>query len=328
MRVIGLVVTLVISVALNPLAPEAQPQGKLPLVGVLEPGRQQSPAARCRPAFEQSLRDLGYVQGRTVRLAYRFGEDRADRLPALAAELVQLAPDVIWLHSTPAALATKQATTTIPIVVAVSSSLVERGLVASLARPGGNLTGLDLRVADLVTKQLEVLKEAVPTISRVAVLNESAFPFKQDMRLDLERASRALGVQIQHVETDAPAAFEAAFATMIRGRAEALLIINTAFLADHRQRLLDLALRHRLPTVSYGRSFADAGSLLTLGTDTRELCQRSAVFVDKILRGAKPAELPIERVDKFPLVVNVRTAQALGLTVPPTVLVRADEVLR
>ena len=327
MRLIGLVMTLVIGVALKPLA-EAQSQAKLPLVGVLEPGRQQSPAARCRPAFEQSLRDLGYVQGLTVRLAYRFGEDRTDRLPTLAAELVKLAPDVIWLHSTPAALAAKQATTAIPIVVAVSSDLVERGLVASLARPGGNLTGLDLRVADLLPKQLEVLKEAVPTISRVAALNESTNPFKQDIRLNLERAARALSVQIQHVETDAPAAFEAAFATMIRGRAEALLIINTAFLADHRQRLLDLALRHRLPTVSYGRSFADAGSLLTLGTDTRELCQRSAVFVDKILRGAKPAELPIERVDKFPLVVNVRTAQALGLTVPPAILVRADEVLK
>jgi putative tryptophan/tyrosine transport system substrate-binding protein len=328
MRLIGVAVVLTIGVLTAPLAAGAQPQGKFPLVGVLEPGRQQSPAARCRPAFEQSLRDLGYVEGRTVRLAYRFGEDRADRLPTLAAELVQLAPDVIWLHSTPAAAAAKQVTTTIPIVVAVSSDLVERGLVASLARPGGNLTGLDLRVAELVPKQLEVLKEAVPTISRVAVLNESTNPFKQDTRLNLERAARALGVQVQHVETGAPAAFEAAFATMIRGRAQALLIMNTAFLADHRQRLLDLALRHRLPTVSYGRSFADAGSLLTLGTDTRELCRRSAVFVDKILRGAKPAELPIERVDKFPLVVNMRTAQALGLTVPPPVLVRADEVLK
>src|SRR5262245_388586 len=326
MRRIGLVVTLMLSIALWPFA-EAQPQGKLPLVGVLEPGRQQPPP-RCFGGFQQSLRDLGYVEGRTIRLAYRYAEDHPDRLPTLAAELVQLSPDVIWLHSSPAALAAKQATTTIPIVVAVSSNLLERGLVASLARPGGNLTGLDLRVVELVPKQLEVLKEAVPTISRVAVLNETTFPFRQDTRLNLEGAARALGVQLQHVEVSAPAAFEAAFATMIRGRSDALLIVNTAFLADHRDRLLALALRHRLPTVSYGRSFADAGSLLTLGGNVSELCQRSAVFVHKILRGAKPADLPIERLDKFELVVNLRTAQALGLMLPPPVLARADEVLK
>ena len=326
MRRIGLVVTLMLSIALWPFA-EAQPQGKLPLVGVLEPGRQRPPP-RCFGGFQQSLRDLGYVEGRTILLAYRFGEDRADRLPGLAAELVQLAPDVIWLHSTPAALAAKQATPTIPIVVAVTSSFVERGLVASLARPGGNLTGLDFRVSDLMAKQFEVLKEAVPTISRVAALNESTNPFRQEIRLNLEQAARALNVQLQHVEASAPAAFEAAFATMIRGRAEALLIVNTALLADHRQQLLALALRHRLPTVSYGRSFAEAGSLLTLGTDTRELCQRSAIFVHKILRGATPAELPIERVDKFPLVVSLRTAEALGLTIPQSLLVRADEIIQ
>ena len=159
-------------------------------------------------------------------------------------------------------------------------------------------------------------------------MNESTNPFRQEIRLNLEQAARALNVQLQHVEASAPAAFEAAFATMIRGRAEALLIVNTALFADHRQQLLALALRHRLPTVSYGRSFAEGGSLLTLGTDTRELCQRSAIFVHKILRGATPAELPIERVDKFRLVVSLRTAQALGLTIPQSILVRADEIIK
>jgi ABC-type uncharacterized transport system substrate-binding protein len=323
-------IVLVLVLSLTPqYVAEAQPQGKLPLVGVLEPGRQHLPS-RCLRAFQQSLRDLGYVEGRTIRLAYRYGEDQSDRFPTLAAELVKLAPDVIWLHSTPAVVAAKQATTSIPIVVAVSSSLVERGLVASLARPGGNLTGLDALAADIVAKQLEVLKDAVPALSRVAVLVDPTMPmpFRQENRRSLEQAARTLGVQLQHVEAGAPTAFDAAFAAIVRGRAEGLLIPNTFFFAEHGQRLLVLALRHRLPTVSYGRSFAEAGSLLTIGVAIQELCQRSAVFVHKILRGAKPADLPVERVDKFPLVVNLQTAQALGLTLPPPVLVRADEVIR
>jgi putative ABC transport system substrate-binding protein len=328
--VVGCLVTLTLGLLAAPTIATAQPPGKLPLVGVLEPGRQQ-PSSRCLPAFQQSLRDLGYVEGHTIRLAYRYGEDHADRLPTLLAELVHLAPDVIWLHSGPAAVAAKQATTTIPIVIAVAANLVEQGLVASLARPGGNLTGLDYRtvgLADIVAKQLEVLKEAVPTISRVAVLRDAPNPFPPETRHTIERATRALGVQLQQVEAGAPAAFEAAFAAMVDGGAEALLILNQARLSDHRQQLLALALRHRLPTVSYGRHFAEAGSLLALGMDSRELCQRSAVFVHKILQGAKPADLPIERVDKFPLVVNLQTAAALGLTLSPTVLFRADEVLK
>jgi putative tryptophan/tyrosine transport system substrate-binding protein len=324
---VGYLVTLTLSLLAAPLLATAQPRGKLPLVGVLEPGRQQPPG-RCLPAFQQGLRDLGYVEGHTIRLAYRYGEDDVDRLPTLAAELVHLAPDVIWLHSTQAVVAAKQAATTIPIVIGVASNLVERGLVASLARPGGNLTGLDFRIADLLAKQLEVLKDAVPTLSRVAVLVDPTNPFHQEMLHTLEQAARALGVQLQLVEAGAPAAFEAAFAAMIEAGAEALLIVNAAVFSDHRQQLLALALRHRLPTVSYGRHFAEAGSLLAVGMDTRELCQRSAVFVHKILQGAMPAELPIERADKFPLVVNLQTAQALGLTLPPTVLFRADDVLK
>src|SRR6266700_2082440 len=296
--VVGCLVTLTLSLLAAPPIAMAQPRGKLPLVGVLEPGSQ--PSLNCFPAFQQSLRDLGYVEGHNIRFAYRYGEDHADRRPPLAAELVQLAPDVIWLHSTQAVVAAKQATTTIPIVIAVASNLVERGLVASLARPGGNLTGMDVRVADIVPKQLEVLKDAVPTLSRVAVLHDPTNPFGQEMLHHLERDAQALGVQLQPVEAGAPAAFEAAFAAMVDGRAEALLIVaNTALFAQHGQQLFALALRHRLPTVSNGRPFAEAGSLLTIGVDTRERCQRSAGFVHKILHGAKPADLPIERVDKF-----------------------------
>ncbi len=324
---VGCLVTLTLSLLAAARTAAAQARSKLPLVGVLEPGRQQPPRG-CLVAFQQRLRDLGYVEGHNIRLAYRYGENNADRLPALAVELVQLAPDVIWLHSTPAAVAVKQATTTIPVVIAVASSLVERGLVASLARPGGNLTGLDARIGDATTKQLEVLKEAVPTLSRVAALVDPAMPFKQETRHTLERAARALGLKLQHVEAGAPATFETAFAAMVHGRAEALLIPNTAFFAQHEQQLLVLALRHRLPTASYGRSFAQAGSLLTIAVDIPDLCRRSAVFVQKILNGAKPVDLPIERVDKFPLVVNLKTAGALGLTLPPVVLLRADEVLQ
>src|SRR2546422_2491582 len=194
--------------AVPPLA-TAQPQGTLPRIGVLEPGPSQAPTP-CLQAFQQGLRDLGYVEGHTIHFAYRYGEDHADRLPALAAELVQLAPDLIWLHSTQAVVAAKQATTTIPIVIGTASNLVERGLVASLARPGGNLTGLDSRVADIVAKQLEVLKAAVPTISRVAVLVDPTNPFNQEMLHTLDLAARALGVQLQPVEAGTPTAFEAA----------------------------------------------------------------------------------------------------------------------
>jgi putative ABC transport system substrate-binding protein len=319
--------TLTLSLLVVPLLAMAQPQNKFPLVGVLEPGPQQ-PTTRCLQGLQQGLRELGYVEGHNIRLAYRYAEDHADRLPALAAELVQLAPDLIWLHSPRAAWAAKRATTTIPIVIGLASNLVEQGLVASLARPGGNLTGMDYRVVAVVTKQLEGLKEAVPTISRVAVLVNPINPTHQGILPDLEPAARALGVQLLQVEAGTPTAFEAAFAAMVQGGAEALLIVNEAMFSAHRQPLLALALRYRLPTVSYGRHFAEAGSLLAYGADSRELCQRSTVFVQKILHGATPANLPVERVDKFPWVINLKTAEALGLTLPPTVLFLADEVLK
>jgi ABC-type uncharacterized transport system substrate-binding protein len=327
MTTIALLIPLAFGLLVAPLAAMAQPQGKLPLLGMLLLSSQQS-LAPCVSAFQQGLRDLGYVEGHTIHFAYRSAEDDVDRLPALLAELVQLAPDVIWLHSNPVVVAAKRATTTIPVVIAVAADLVERGLVASLAQPGGNLTGLDYRTAELGAKQLEVLKEAVPSISRVAVLVGSTITFLQEARHDLERAARTLGVQLQWVEAGAPAAFEAAFAAMVHGGADALLIWNVALFSPYRQQLLALALRHRLPTMWYGRHYAEAGSLLSIGVDSRELCQRSAVFVHKILHGAKPAELPIERVDTFPLVINLKTAQALGLTIPSSLLFQATEVIR
>jgi putative ABC transport system substrate-binding protein len=237
--------------------------------------------------------------------------------------LVQLAPDVLWLHSDPAAWAAKRATTTIPIVVGVAVGLVEQGLVASHARPDGNLTGLELPPIEVAGKRLELFKDAVPTISRVAVLVEPARADHALVPNNIARDAQALGVQRQRVEAGAPAAFAAAFAAMVQGRADALMITESALFAAHRQQLLALALEHRLPTMAYGRHWAEAGSLLAYGADPRALCQRSAVLVHKILHGATPADLPIERAE-FQLVVNLKTAEALGVTVPSTFLFRAD----
>jgi putative ABC transport system substrate-binding protein len=213
------------------------------------------------------------------------------------------------------------------MVIAVGNELVEQGLVASLARPGGNLTGLELRDVELMGKQLELFTEAVPTISRVAVLVDPAIPPHAGVPANIAREAQALGVQLQRVEAGAPEGFETAFTAMGQGGVDALMILSSPFFAEHRQRLMALALRHRLPTMSVGRHFAEAGSLLAYGAYAPELCQRSAVFVDKILKGTKPADLPIERAE-VKLVVNLKTAEALGVTVPPMFLFRADVVIR
>jgi len=273
------------------------------------------------------LRDLGYVEGQNILIDSRYAEGQSDQLPALAADLVRGAPAVIWTHSSVAVRALKQATTTIPIVVGVASELETRGLVESLVQPGGNLTGLESRDRDLMGKRLELLKEAVPTISRVAVLVHPT-PGDTSVPGNLTAEAHALGVQLQHVEANAPEDLAGAFAAMVQGGAEALMIIDHPHFARHRQQLVALARQHRLPTMSGGRHFATAGSLLTYGVFPRDLCQRSAFFVDKILQGARPADLPVGRADTFYLVVNLKTAAALGMTMPPMFLFKADEVIK
>jgi putative ABC transport system substrate-binding protein len=324
---IGCLVTLTLSLLAAPLNITAQPRGKSPRLGVLDPNPQQHPTP-CLPAFQQGLRDLVYVEGQNLLVDYRYADDQVDRLPALLAALVQRAPDVIWLHSDPAVWAAKRAATTIPIIFGIFSGQVEQGIVASLARPGGNLTGMELRNYDLEGKRLELFKEALPTLSRVAVLVNPAEPTHAGMPSNLEREARALGVQLLHVEAGAPADFEAAFAAMVRGGADGLLFLGSVFFTAHRQQLMALALQHRLPTMAHGRHIAKAGSLLAYGATPPDLCQRSAVFVHKILHGAKPADLPIEGASTFQLVVNLKTAEALGLTLSPLFLSRADAVLR
>jgi len=321
-----LLVTLALGIVVAPGIAAAQRAAHMPRVAVLDPGSPTSPIV-CLAGFRQGLRDLGYVEGQNVAIESRYAEEQLTRLPALATELVRLTPDVIWTHSTEAIQAVKQATTTIPIVIGVGINVVEEGLVAGLARPGGNLTGMELRDIELVGKRLQLLKDAVPTISHVAVLVDPGQP-DADVPRVIEPEARALGVQLQRVEAGSPDTFEAAFAAMGQGGADALLIMEGAMFARNRHRLLDLARLHRLPTMSGGRHFAEAGSLVSYGADVRELCQHSTVLVDKILKGATPATLPVERADKFSLVVNLKTAQALGLTLPPTFLVQADEVIR
>jgi len=253
-----------------------------------------------------------------------------ERLPALAAELVALNVDVILAGATPAALAAKQATRTLPIVFAAAGDPVGSGLVTSLARPGGNVTGSSLLAPELVGKCLEQLKQAVPGVSRVAVLwQPGAFPerLEQDILKGAEVAARALGVRPQFVEAREPADFDRAFSDMTRARAGALTVLASTMLTNERRRLVDLAAKNRLPAVYPWREAVDAGGLMSYGANIPDLFRRAATYVDKIFRGAKPGDLPIEQPTKFELVINLKTAKALGLTIPPSVLARADEVI-
>jgi putative ABC transport system substrate-binding protein len=322
-----LIITLAFGLLVGLPAAKAQQQGKIPLVGVLEPSAPTGPR-RCSDSFQQGLRDLGYMEGQTIVFEYRYAEGQHDRLPALAAELVRLTPDVIWTHSNAAALAAKQAITTIPVVVGVSQDLVELGVVESLAQPGGNLTGLDLGVFELMGKRLELLKEAVPTVSRVAVLVHPTDPLSKKVPHNIERQAQALGVQLQRVEVSEPETFEAAFAAIVQGGADAVMLPEGPPFGPHMPRLLELAHQYRLPTMCSARHYAKAGCLLAYGAYADDLCQRSAVFVDKILKGAKPADQPVERAYKLYLDINLKTAEALGLTLSPMFLFRADEVIR
>jgi putative ABC transport system substrate-binding protein len=309
---------------------EAQIKGKIPRVGVLEPGLSpaKSATAVCRDWFRQGLRDLGYVEGQNIAIEYRFADGQAESLPKLAAELVRLKPDIIWTHSIVAARVAKQATTTIPLVVGVGVDFVEHGLATSLARPGGNVTGLEHRDLDLTGKRLELLKQAVPTASRVAVLIDPANPAHARMPGNIEAEARALRVELQRVEANGPEAFDKAFAAMAQGRANALMIPEGAMLSRNRQRIFELAIANRLPTISGGQHFAEAGSLMSYGASVSDICRRSAVFVDKILKGGKPADLPVERPSKFEMVVNLKTAKAIGVKIPPQVLAKADKIIK
>jgi putative ABC transport system substrate-binding protein len=281
-------------------------------------------------AFRQGLRDLGYIEGRNVVIEYRDAEGKFERLPALAAELVVLKVDVIVVGGTPQALAAKQATRTIPIVLAGAGDPITSGLVTSLARPGGNVTGLSILGPELVGKCLELLKQAIPGVSHVAVLwhpGGHGERTERNMLKEAEVAGRALGVRLQFVETRGPADFDRAFSDMTRARAGALTVLPSNMLITERRRLVDLTAKSRLPAVYPMRVFVDVGGLMSYGANIADMFRRAATYVDKILKGAKPGDLPVEQPTNFELVINLKTAKALGLTIPQTLLLQADQVI-
>jgi putative ABC transport system substrate-binding protein len=310
-----------------PLAAEAQQTAKIARIGWLG----DRPAAGPRlEGFFKGLRDLDYVEGRNLMIEYRYAEGKPERYPALAAELVALKVDVIVSANTLGTLAAKQATKTIPIVFVGAADPVQSGLVTSLARPGGNATGLSALSPELVGKCLELLAQAVPGVSRVAVLWQPGAQGERtdkDMLKGADVAARALGMRLQFVEARGPTEFDRAFSDMTRARADALTVLGSAMFNNERRRLVDLAAKNRLPAVYSGRASVDAGGLMSYGPNIADLWRRAATYVDKIFKGAKPADLPVEQPTKFELVINLKTAKALGLTIPPSLLARADQVI-
>jgi ABC-type uncharacterized transport system substrate-binding protein len=305
-----------------PLAAGAQPTGKVWRVGIL--GNENSAPWE---AFRRGLRDLGYVGGRNLTMESRWSEGRTERLPALAIELVQLRVDVIVASGTQAVRAAKQATSTIPIVMAVSAHPDKIGLVESLARPGGNVTGLDNVGPDLKGKQLQLLKELAQKVSRVAVLWNPAnlvetFGFKE-----MVAAAAVIGVEIQSIDVRTPDDYLAAFATVTASRADALYAFGNPVNFKNRQLIADFALKSRLPSIYEERLFVESGGLMSYAPSFTDLFRRAATYVDKILKGAKPADLPVEQPTKYELLINLKTAKALGLTIPPSLLLRADQVI-
>jgi putative ABC transport system substrate-binding protein len=279
-------------------------------------------------AFRQGLRDLGYVEGQNLVIESRYAEGREERLPDLAAELVRLKVDVI-VAGGPAIRAAQHATSTIPIVMAVTGDPVQSGYVASLARPGGNITGVSVLGAELTGKRLEILKETVPQSTRIAVLANPATPTYGALMHDLTVTARALGLHLHVLELRSPDELDPAFAAMRRAGAEALFVVEDPLLIDHlRGRIADLAATHRLPAIYSWKMSVAAGGLMSYGPSMPDMTRRAATYVDKILKGTTPGELPVERPMKFELVINLKTAKALGLTIPPTLLFQADEVIQ
>jgi putative ABC transport system substrate-binding protein len=312
--------------AVAPLKSFAQQQsGKIPLIGWLVPGTQAT--QDLLDAYRRGMRELGYVEGRNVETEYLYADGQIDRLPGHAATLVAHKVDIIVTAGTPGCLAAKQATTTIPIVFAVSSDPLSTGVVASLARPGGNITGLSLMASDLSAKRLELLQSLIPGFGRVAVLWDSSNPGMALRVSETQIAAKQLKIAFYDAGARDLDGLEASFAALSKQRPEAMVVTAEAFTNRHRDRILDFIMRNRIPAVYEDGRFAQAGGLMAYGPSTPDLFWRAATYVDKILKGAKPADLPVQQPTKFELVINLKTAKALGLEIPPTLLARADEVI-
>jgi putative ABC transport system substrate-binding protein len=322
-----LIVALLLGLLAVPLTADAQTAGRTVTIGYLG---NSSPVleANLVDAFREGLRQLGYVEGRNLIIKFAWAEGQQERHSVLARELVRLTPDVILTAGTPGTLAAKQATQSIPIVTAIAGDAVATGLVASLAKPGGNVTGLSTLAPELDGKRLELLKEAVPKLSRVAVLRNPANPFTTIAWTAMQPAAAALGLKLQPVDASSPNDLDRALATITAVHPDGLVLIVDRFLASYRAAIVQFVATNRLPGMFPYPEFAQEGGLMTYGPDYADLFRRTATYIDKILKGAKPGDLPIEQPTKFELVINLQTAKALGLTIPQSLLVRAEEVIR
>ena len=305
---------------------EGQQRGKIARIGFLG-GSSASAYSTNLEALRQGLGELGYVEGKNIAIEHRFAEGK-DRIQALAAELIGLDVSVIVTSGMPAVIAAKKATSTIPIVTAGADNLVEAGLIASLAHPGGNITGSTRVDADFSAKRLELLKESFPKLSRVAVLGHGSIGGDQEELGEIQTAGRKLAIEIQPFPTPDPSQFPSAFSEMKKKRAEALIFLGSSFTLAHRKHLVELATKNRLASMCPNAGWTDDGCVMSYGAKTGELFRRAAVFIDKILKGAKPADLPVEQPMKFELVINLKAAKQIGLTIPPNMLARADRVIR
>jgi putative ABC transport system substrate-binding protein len=305
----------------------AQQPMKIPRIGYLAPASLSALAARTE-AFRQGLRELGYVEGKNIIIEWRSAEGKLDHLPALAAELVRLKVDVIVTTGPTATRPAKEATLSIPIVMAQDIDPVGTGFVASLARPGGNITGLSSVAPEISGKQLELLKETVPKLSRVAVLWASSNPANAGMLREMERAAAALGVKLQSLNVLGRQDFQTAFRAARKERADAVLVLQNGVAAANRTEIAELAIKGRLPAIYPRLEFVEDGGLMSYGASFADMDRRAATFVDKILKGRKPADLPVEQPMKFEFIINLKAAKQIGLTIPPNVLVRADKVIK
>ena len=306
---------------------QAQQTAKVPRVGFLTAGSPSTIAARIE-ALRQGLRELGYIEDKNVVIEWRFAEGKLERLADLVVELVRLNVDVILSAGAAVTGPAKDATRTIPIVMAQDTDPVGNGFVASLARPGGNITGLSSYSAELNGKRLELLKEIVPKLSRLALVGQSTYPGNAQALKETELAAEALKVKLQYLDVLDPKDIETSFREASKRRADGVLVLQSAVLNSQRKQTVDLATKSRLPTIYYAPEFLEIGGLMSYATSINDLYRRSATYVDKILKGAKPAELPVEQPKKFEFIVNLKAAKQIGLTIPPNVLARADKVIR
>ena len=322
-----LLLTLAVTILMVPPAADPQQPRKVPRIGFLSSVSANAVRARLE-AFKQGLRDLGYVEGESITIDYRLAEGRYDRLPGLAEELLRLKVDVIVTHGVVATLAARRATSAIPIVFGSADDAVAAGLVAGLARPGGNVTGLTVISPELSGKRLELLREVIPSLKRLAVLRNPTNPVSLPELKATQVAAQSLGLLIQSLEVTDPGGFADAFSATTREQAGALIVLSDAMFTGRHAQIVDHAAQSRLPAVYWTREFVDSGGLMSYGPNYADLYRRAATYVDKILKGAKPADLPVEQPTKFELVINLKTAKTLGLTIPQSVLFRADDVIK